>query len=46
MSSSAYVQQLGDGVQKETDASTWSQARQEIAFATKETKLISGRSGG
>ena len=28
------VQQLVDGVQKETDASTW-QARQEIAFATK-----------
>ena len=28
------VQQLVDGVQKETDASTW-QARQQIAFATK-----------
>jgi methyl-accepting chemotaxis protein len=28
------VQQLVDGVQKETDASTW-QARQEITFATK-----------
>jgi methyl-accepting chemotaxis protein len=28
------VQQLVDGVQKETDASTW-QARQEISFATK-----------
>ena len=27
------VQQLVDGVQKETDASTW-QARQEISFAT------------
>ena len=27
------VQQLVDGVQKETDAATW-QARQEISFAT------------
>jgi methyl-accepting chemotaxis protein len=35
------VQQLVDGVQKETDASTW-QARQEIAFATKIMLALGG----